>query len=135
MSQPERTPPDLPGVLAQIANVAGEEAAVAIAEAVGGTQVYIPPVPDADHWMSRLVGHKAALAIADRLTLGVGGIRLDMPSGPSGYAAKTRQKVDRMIAAGRSERDIALATGYTGRGVRKRRRLSRERDARQPRLI
>lgn len=125
----------LPGLLAEIAAVAGEAAALAVAEAVGGTQIYIPPEPAADHWLSRLVGHKAARAIADRLTCGVGPIRLDVPLGPCGHQGKARRKVDRMIEAGRSERDIARATGYTGRGVRKRRSQLRRRDRRQPKLL
>lgn len=125
----------LPGVLAEIAAVAGESAALAIAEAAGGTQIYIPPEPAPAHWLSRLVGHRAALAIADRLTCGVGGRRVDLPVGPRGHQAKTRRQVDRMIEAGRSERDIALATGYTGRGVRKRRARRRHSDRRQPSLF
>lgn len=112
---------DLPGTLAEIAAVAGEDAALAIAAARGGTQIYIPPAPDRDHWLSRLVGHKAALAIADRLTCGVGGMRVELPLGPKGAAARLRAKVDRMIQDGEaSERDIARATGYTIRGVRRR---------------
>jgi hypothetical protein len=125
----------LPGVLAEIAAAAGEDAALAIAAKFGGARVYIPPSPARDHWLSHLVGHKAALAIADRLTAGVGGVRIDLPTGAKGYAARGRAKVDRMIAENRSERDIVLATGYTGRGVRKRRARTRERDRRQPRLL
>jgi hypothetical protein len=47
-------------------------------------------------------------------------MRVDLPLGPKGAAARLRAKVDRMIADDRSERDIALATGYTIRGVRRR---------------
>ncbi|MFZ5747163.1 MAG: helix-turn-helix domain-containing protein [Pseudomonadota bacterium] len=123
----------LPGVLAEIAAVAGVDAALAIAEARGGTQIYIPPAPDADHWLARLVGHDAARAIADKLTCGVGGMRVDLPLGPKGHAARIRAEVDRMIHAGRSERDIALATGYTIRGVR--RRAAKIRTARDDRQL
>ena len=113
----------LPGILAEIALVAGEDAALAIAAARGGTQIYVPPVPDAGHWLSRLVGHQSALKIGDRLTCGVGGMRVDLPLGPRGHAAQIRARVDRLIGEGRSERDIALATGYTVRGVRRRKAL------------
>lgn len=116
----------LPGTLAEIAAVAGEDAALAIAAARGGTQVYIPPHPDADHWLSVLVGLKAAQAIADRLTCGVGsGIRVELPMGPKGAAARLRAKVDRMLrqVPAPSEREIALATGYSIRSVRRRRAL------------
>ena len=111
----------LPGVLRQIADVAGEDAALAIAKARGGTQVYFPPVPDADHWLSHLIGHDRAQAVCYELTCGVGSLRLDIPVGPLGRAAQGKLMVDSMLREGRSERDIALATGYTARGVRKRR--------------
>jgi len=126
---------DLPGVLAEIADIAGEDAALAVAAARGGTQIYIPPAPDRDHWLSRLVGLQAAKAIADRLTCGVGGMRVELPLGPKGHAARVRAKVDRMIQDNRSERDIALATGYTIRGVRKRKAKLKPRDDRQLSLI
>lgn len=117
----------LPGVLAEIAAVAGEDAALAIAADRGGTQVYIPPQPARDHWLSRLVGHKSALAIADRLTAGISGARIVLPLGPKGHAARQRAKVDRLIKEGElSERDIARATGYTIRGVRMRRKAMLE---------
>lgn len=122
---------DLPGILAEIADIAGEDAALAVAAARGGTQIYIPPSPDRDHWLSHLVGVQAAKAIADRLTCGVGGMRVELPLGPKGHAARVRAKVDRMIKDKRSERDIALATGYTIRGVRKRKAKLRPGDDRQ----
>lgn len=121
----------LPGILAEIADIAGEDAALAVAAARGGTQIYIPPSPDRDHWLTRLVGQQAAKAIADRLTCGVGGMRIDLPLGPKGHAARARAKVDRMIDEGRSERDIALATGYTIRAVRRRRAKRKPGDDRQ----
>lgn len=121
----------LPAILAEIADIAGEDAALAVAAARGGTQVYIPPEPGTEHWLSRLVGHKAAIAIADRLTCEVGGRRLELPVGPKGHAARARAKVDRMILSGASERAIALATGYTARGVRRRKARLKVRDDRQ----
>jgi hypothetical protein len=125
----------LPGILAEIADVAGEDAALAVAAARGGTQIYIPPAPGRDHWLSRLLGQQAALAIADRLTCGVGGMRVDLPLGPKGAAARLRAKVDRMIDDGRSERDIALATGYSARSIRKRKAKRRPGDDRQLHLL
>jgi hypothetical protein len=125
----------LPGILAEIADIAGEDAALAVAAARGGTQVYIPPEPDREHWLTRLVGQRAAQQIADRLTCGVGGMRVDLPLGPKGHAARVRAKVDRMIDENRSERDIALATGYTIRGVRRRRAMRKPGDDRQLPLL
>lgn len=112
----------LPGVLADIAEIAGEEAALAIARVRGGTQVYLPPVPDNDHWLCRLIGRDEAKAVCERLTCGFAGMRVDLPLGPTGHAAKGRAKVDQMLRDRRSERDIALATGYTTRAIRRRRK-------------
>lgn len=113
---------NLPAILAEIAEVAGYDAAIAIADVRGGTQIYIPPAPDADHWLCRLIGYEAAQKVADRFTGGVGiGRRVDLPLGPSGHQARVRARVDAMLREGRSERDIALATRYSTRGIRKRR--------------
>jgi hypothetical protein len=112
---------ELPGVLSTIANVAGEDAALAVADARGGTQIYVPPAPDADHWLSKLIGVKAAKAVAEELTCGFAGVRIDVPLGPNGPYLQRQATVDRMLREGRSERDIALATGYSMRQVRRRR--------------
>lgn len=127
----------LPGVLDDIARVAGEEAALLIAKARGGTRIYVPAKPDADHWLTKLVGQEQAHAIADELTCGIGGLRIDLPSGPRNMAVQRRAEVDRLIREDeKSERDIALATGYTTRGVRKRRaKLAETRDDRQGKLF
>lgn len=127
---------NLPGVLAEIAEVAGESAALAVAFERGGTQVYLPPVPAPDHWLSDLIGLDPARAVCERLTCGVGGLRLDLPIGPAGNGAKARARIDAMIAENRSERDIARATGYTIRTVRRRRAaLGKSADDRQHSLF
>ena len=128
---------DLPDILQEIADIAGEDAALAIASARGGTQVYIPPVPDIDHWLCRLIGVNNARKVADKLTEGVGiGRRVDLPLGPASSAARLRAKVDAMILEGRSERDIALATRYSIRAVRRRRkRMGTIPEPRQMRLL
>lgn len=126
----------LPGVLAEIAEVAGEDAALAIADARGGTEVYIPPLPADDHWLSALIGADSARAVAERLTQGVGGRRLELPLGPSGHAARMRALVDQMLLENRSERDIAIATRYSIRGIRRRRaRLGQQIDDDQLSLL
>lgn len=118
----------LPQVLADIARIAGAEAARRVALAVGGTRVYIPPIPGPDHWLTKLVGHAAARKIADHFTAGIGGARVDIPLGDTGFIASQQARIDAMILAGRSERDIALACGYTGRTVRRRRARLKELD-------
>ncbi len=108
----------LPGILAEIAQVAGEDAALRLARNRGGTQIYLPPIPAADHWICALIGRDAALAVCDRLTGGVGPRRVLVPLGPTGTQARARASVDNLLRDGNlSVRDIALATGYTDRGV------------------
>ncbi|MEP9402056.1 hypothetical protein [Sphingomonas sp. VNH70] len=111
----------LPGVLATIAEVASVEAALELAKVRGGTQVYFPAVPANDHWLCRLIGRPEARAVCERLCQGFAGMRVDIPLGPTGRAARGRDQVDTMLREGRSERDIALATGYTARAIRRRR--------------
>lgn len=126
----------LPQVLADIAMIAGEDAARRVAGSVGGTRVYIPPRPAADHWLVKLVGLDAAQRIADHFTGGFGGIRIDIPLADTGFIARQQAKADAMILGGRSERDIAIECGYTIRTIRRRRAALKKagvriRDARQ----
>ena len=113
----------LPGILGEIAAVAGEDAALAIAAARGGTEVYFPAVPKNDHWLCRLIGRDQAKAICEQLTAGVGvGRRADVPLGMGGTLARAQRQRDEMLRLNRSERDISLATGYTIRSIRSRRK-------------
>ena len=130
----------LPGILAEIADVAGVEAALAIAEARGGTQIYVPPNPSVNHWLCQLIGPEKAQKVCDQLTAGVGPLRVDLPLGPmSKYnqmRAADQAVIDQMIADQRSERDIALSTRYSERSVRRRRaKLGKPADRRQMGLL
>lgn len=127
----------LPPVLAQIAAVVGEEAALKIAKLRGGTQVYIPPVISADHWLAEAIGHRPANELADALTAGLGiGQRINLPLGPAGHRAQMQERLDAMIAKGYSEREIALATRYSASTIRRRRaRLGKKGDERQMSLF
>ncbi|WP_454887849.1 hypothetical protein [Sphingomonas oryzagri] len=115
----------LPRVLAEIAEIAGEDAALAVARERGGTQVYLPPEPKPDHWLSELLGHDVAGKIAAQLTGGFP-MRVEIPLGPTSHAARTRAIVDRMISEGRSETEIAKASGYNARSIRRRRAIMRD---------
>lgn len=55
----------LPGVLGEIADVAGIPAALAIADQVGGTRINIPARAKDDHWLVQTVGREAADQICD----------------------------------------------------------------------
>lgn len=112
--------PSLPKVLAEIAEVAGREAALKVAAARGGTRVYIPRRARDKHWLPRLVGREAADRICRHFAPGPGtGDYIEIPIGPAG-AIKNGPLADRMIAEGRPEREIARATGFTTRGIRMR---------------
>jgi hypothetical protein len=129
----------LHGILAEIAEVAGEDAALAIARARGGQGTYFPANPAPDHWLCRLVGADQARAICEKLTGGVVYRQLVVPRGPTGDYARfmaerggKRAQMDEMIRLQRSEGDIARATGYDVRTVRRRRaQLGKPADNRQ----
>ncbi len=127
----------LPPVLAQIADVVGEEAALKIATLRGGTQVYIPPVVAPDHWLAQAIGHGPANDLADALTAGLGiGQRVNLPLGPAGHRAQMQEQLDAMIAKGYSEREIALTTRFSASTIRRRRaRLGKQGDERQMSLF
>lgn len=112
----------LPGVLGEIAEIAGLAAALAVAEAVGGTRAYIPRRPDADHWLVRAVGAEAAARIADYLTTGRTGSEIEFPIGPAGSYVKERQcrarRLRELTAQGLSNRQTAQRVGITERAVR-----------------
>lgn len=110
----------LPHALDEIARIAGDDAARRVAEAVGGTRVYIPPVPGPDHWLTKLVGLEAARLIGDHFTGGFAGTPLEIPLADTGFIARQQAKCDAMIIDNRSERDIARECGYTIRTVRRR---------------
>jgi hypothetical protein len=56
----------LPLIIAEIAEIAGIDAAWAIARAKGGTTAFIPKRPLQGHWLVELVGMDAARHICDR---------------------------------------------------------------------
>ena len=117
--------PWLPALLAEIAQVAGLDAALKLAEARGGTEIYVPAEAPDGHWLTEAVGKQAAAAICAHFTGSGPGCRLEIPLGPAGSHAQLRRQVDKLIAEGKSEREIALVTRYTGRGVRMRKAKAR----------
>lgn len=111
----------LPGVLGEIAEIAGLEAALAVAEKVGGSRAYIARRPDANHWLVRAVGAEAAIKIADYFTTGRTGVEIEFPIGPQGsYNAERRaraRKIAELTAKGLPTGQVARQAGITRRGV------------------
>ena len=110
----ERGAPDLPGVLAEIAEVAGRGAALAIAERLGGEQVHIPRTIGSTatgQTLDALVGHEAAAALADRF----GGESLYIPMA-------RRLMVCHLTGEGLQTAAIAARLGIAHKTVRRYRR-------------
>lgn len=53
-------------ILTELAEVAGWDAAIKIADMRGGTQIRIPQEPAPEHWLWDLLGEQAARAISAR---------------------------------------------------------------------
>jgi len=101
----------LPELLAEIAAVAGFDAALKIAAAKGGIRAYFPRHPDAGHWLSLAVGMDTARKIGEHLASGLRGIELDVPMGPNLSQAARWRRIEAMSAEGRSRATIARVVG------------------------
>jgi len=109
---------ELPGVLAEIAELIGEEAALALAKAFGGTTVLIrKSVVDGDP-MAAVVGLEAARRISREI--GWGNIEI-----PLARHWMMKNEILRLLDQKLSESAIARAVGCHGRTVRRHRRLRR----------
>lgn len=121
----------LPGVLGEIADLVGVGAALAVAEAVGGTRAYIARRPAADNWLIKAVGAEAAALIIDHFAVGSQGVEIEFPVGPAGsYMRERRQRAKRLAdlaAQGLRTTDIARQAGMTRRGVQMHQARRRER--------
>ena len=101
----------LPPLLAEIADVAGLPAALALAETRGGSRITIPARPRPDHWIVRTIGPEAAERLCAHFRVGAGGTigaTVELPVGPSGSAAAARAKIDAMLRQGLSADKIAV---------------------------
>lgn len=116
---------NLPGVLDEIAEVAGLPAAIAIAARTGGTRVYIPARAEDDHWLVDCVGRRAADKICTRFA----GERIDMPLYHGGAYPQLRRAIAKRIhdldQAQLSSRQVAQQVGVTQRTVHRHRRAHR----------
>jgi DNA-binding NarL/FixJ family response regulator len=110
---------DLPGVLAEIASVAGIDAALKLAAARGGTWVYFPCKSMADdYWLVEIVGRRAAEAIvAHFVTTSMA--RIKIPLGPMGTRARVWRRIRQMLDAGNSAAVIARTLGIDERTVKR----------------
>ncbi|MEC9243443.1 helix-turn-helix domain-containing protein [Nitratireductor rhodophyticola] len=125
----------LPSVLAEIAEVAGAEAAWALARTQGGATIYIPAEADDNHWLTELVGMEAAEKICQHFRVGNSGARILIPLAK---LSEQRLRLHRALEAGMSAPQAARAAGMHERSAfraRARMRDDDEIDDRQGKLL
>ncbi len=122
----------LPGVLAEIADVAGVEAAWALARAKGGTNIYVPVTADDGHWLPKLVGRAAADKICAHFQISTTGARLLIPLAK---LADQQARMREAVSAGMSNNEAALAAGMHERSARRYRARARDDDDSQGKLL
>ncbi|MAA97803.1 MAG: helix-turn-helix domain-containing protein [Stappia sp.] len=111
----------LPGILAEIADVAGLDAALKLAAEKGGQTVYIPSHASDDHWLTSTVGPEAASAICELYRVRNTGGRFLIPIARE---ASARRTLVQALVNGASARQAAAASGLHERtAFRARRRL------------
>lgn len=125
----------LPPLLAEIAEVAGLDAALALAEARGGSRITIPAYPRPDHWFAQTVGAEAAAKISKHFRVGNSGAVVELPVGPSGAQAATRRRIDAMLRQGVSADRIAREVRVHRTTVFRRKATMDDDDPRQGRLF
>nr|DAO37993.1 MAG TPA: Mor transcription activator family [Caudoviricetes sp.] len=113
----------LPGLLGEIADIAGRETAFLIACAYGGTRVDIPAKVGPDHWLSQIVGFDTAQLICERLAIHdadgrVKGVRHELiPRGPASLQKTAQRRVIKALNDGSDVRSAARAAGVHERTV------------------
>ncbi|MCB1520653.1 MAG: hypothetical protein KDJ37_08760 [Hyphomicrobiaceae bacterium] len=111
---------DLPELLVEIADVAGIEAALTLADRYGGNRVYIPRTAGPHHWLTLCVGEHAAHLLCEHFG-SPSGIELELPRGPVMNRAQRQARVQRLIAQGLNSTEITRRTGCTRRTVKRNR--------------
>lgn len=132
---------NLTGLLAEMAAIpgVGEDAALAVARARGGTLASIPAVQNLtdSHWLSAAVGIDRARLISDALVSSALGDRFSIPLGPEGgmraFQQARRKAVDEALESGATIDEAARIAGVDRSTVI--RAKARIRDDRQGRLL
>jgi hypothetical protein len=112
-------------MLREIAEAAGLDAALRLAEVKGGQKIYVPSKTMSDHhWLVRAVGRPAAEAVA-RL---YGGEYIDLPANPAGGLNGMRRRAEAALDEGVSINEAVRRSGFTRRALfmRKAKRAERK---------
>lgn len=105
--------PALPGVLEEIAAVAGIDAAWAIVRAKGGTEQFIPEVPVRGHWLVEILGMEAARKLCQHFRSNHQ-MRVKIPRA---HDAQQLERWREAVQSGRSANETALEMGVDVRTV------------------
>jgi hypothetical protein len=105
----------LPPTLAKMAELAGLPAALAVAEAKGGREVYIPRRAPDSHWLVEAVGREAA----DKIGSHFGDQRLQLPLGPRKFYARARRRAAELLKGGASLNTVVDQTGVCVRSAKR----------------
>lgn len=118
------------GILKEIADVAGEPAAVLLAAKAGGTRVYIPARVGDKHWLVECVGRRAADLICNHFAVeGKRGTSIDLPLAGGGAYPQLKRAIAKRIhdldRTEKSAREIARSAGVSQRTVHRHRTAHR----------
>ena len=105
----------LPGILAEIAEIAGVEAAYLLARHRGGVRVYVPQEVYQGHWLVRLLGKDAA----GRICRFYGGNSIEIPLASFGSRKQIQAAIEQAKAEGASAFAAARRAGVSHRTVRR----------------
>lgn len=96
-------------LLNRIADVAGERAAIILGREKAGERISIPNTMGADHWLAKLVGLDAALA----MSASFGSQKIDIPPALGGDKRRRAVTIAQMIDKGYSINTIVRLTGVS----------------------
>lgn len=108
---------DLPEVLRLVAEATSFACAMKLAQACGGTRVYIPARPKEHHWLVKLLGQSDATRVAEALVPAQSGMDILIPMGSHASLAAKHRRAACLIDNGHSKRETARAVGLHQRSV------------------
>ncbi|KMO32497.1 helix-turn-helix domain-containing protein [Methylobacterium aquaticum] len=103
----------LPPVLRTIADAAGVTAALKLAQARGGTRIYVPRRVAEGHWLAELIGVEAARQVAKMYA----GENVLIPLGLTGTVQNARRVARQALDEGASVTQAARVSGLTERTI------------------
>jgi len=119
---------ELTGLLAEIADEIGRDAALDLAAVAGGMQIFIPGRVPHGHWLEAAIGRDKAERLSDHFTLGgASGVSIKLPLGPYTRDEVLRERIAALDATGTmSANEIARACQCSVRTVHRHRERARD---------